>query len=244
MRLAAYDPGGAGAGAAHRCEPEEHSKGRWGMRPAAVARMGLALVALVVLVGAGGLLTGAWDIGGSTAPERPALPLPRGSHEASSAPGDAGASDDASEATSEKLYVHVAGQVADPGLYRLDEGARVAAAIEAAGGAVGEADLGRVNLAARVRDGQQVYVPATDEPGHPGAPGGAGAGAEDQQSVVNVNTATAEQLETLPGIGPARAQDLIEWRTENGPFETVEDLLQVSGIGPATLDRLREQVRV
>jgi len=214
------------------------------MRPAVVARVGLALVALVVLVGVGGLLTGAWGSGGSAAPERPALPLPRGSPEASGAPGDAGASGGASEATSDQLYVHVAGQVADPGLYRLADGARVAAAVEAAGGAVGEADLSRVNLAAPISDGQQIYVPATGEPGHPAAPGEVGAGAEDEQSVVNVNTATAEQLETLPGIGPARAQDLIQWRSENGPFETVEDLLQVSGIGPATLDRMREQVRV
>jgi len=242
------------------------------MRPAVAARVGLALVALAVLVGVGGLLTGAWGTGGSAGPERPALPLPRGSPEAPGASGGSadasggageagsggasgevgapGSSGDAvapggtSHATSDHLYVHVAGQVADPGLYRLDDGARVAAAVEAAGGAVGEADLSRVNLAAPVSDGQQIYVPATDEPGRPAATGGAGAETEDEQTVVNVNTATAEELQTLPGIGPARAQDLIQWRSENGPFEAVEDLLQVSGIGPATLDRLREQVRV
>lgn len=249
MRLAAYGPDGAGEGPAHRSEPPVRSMRRWGMRPAVVARVGLALAALAVLVGVGGLLTGAWGTGGPTTPERPALPLPRGSPGASgpsAAPAEAsrGAAEDAREATATQVYVHVAGQVADPGLYQLDDGARVAAAIEAAGGAVGQADLSRVNLAAHVSDGQQIYVPATGEPARPGAAGEPGAGPAAEQTVVNVNTAPAATLETLPGIGPSRAQDLIRWRTENGPFESVEDLLQVPGIGPATLERLREQVRV
>ena len=163
------------------------------------------------------------------------MPLPRASATATETAG--------TEAAPSQVYVHVAGQVGDPGLIHLDDGARVATAIEKAGGATDDADLSRVNLAAQVIDGQQVYVPADGEAGAPAAADPASAGGS-VEAVINVNTASADQLEELPGIGPARAADLLEWRAENGPFESVEDLLQVPGIGPATLEDLRDQVRV
>lgn len=143
------------------------------------------------------------------------------------------------------LVVHVAGAVLDPGLVELVPGSRVAEAIELAGGATDEADLDALNLAAPVADGQQVYVPregeavppATDGSGgaEPGAPG---------EALVNINTADAAGLETLPGIGPALAERIVSWRNENGPFPSVDALTNVSGIGPATLARLRDLVTV
>ena len=139
------------------------------------------------------------------------------------------------------LVVHVAGWVRKPGVYEFAEGARVVDAIERAGGAKAGADLAALNLAALLSDGQQVLVPRRGPPGSgPVTGGGGGSGT----GLVNLNTATAEQLETLPGIGPVLAQNILDYRTEHGPFRTVEDLLNVSGIGDARLEQLRDLVTV
>jgi competence protein ComEA len=136
------------------------------------------------------------------------------------------------------LVVHVAGWVRHPGVYEFPEGSRVVDAIERAGGAKQGADLAALNLAALLSDGQQVLVPKR---GPPGAPAGTGVAAN---GLININTATAEQLEELPGIGPVLAQNIVDYRTEHGPFATVEDLLNVSGIGEARLEELRDMVTV
>jgi competence protein ComEA len=145
------------------------------------------------------------------------------------------------------LVVHVVGAVRHPGLLRLREGARVADAVARAGGATARADLAALNLAAPLVDGVQVLVPlqavasapaaAGDDPRL--APGTAYAGAAGKPSLA---TATAEQLDELPGIGPITAQKILDYRAEHGPFRSVEDLDAVPGIGPAKVEQLRDLV--
>jgi competence protein ComEA len=148
------------------------------------------------------------------------------------------------EEPAREVVVHVAGAVARPGLYRLPEGSRVDDAVLQAGGAVPRAALDLVNLAAPVVDGQQVVVPlkdagggasppaATAESGAPGAPG----------AKVRLNSATLEQLDELPGVGPVTAQQILDYREANGAFRSVDELDAVPGIGPATLEQLRPLV--
>lgn len=149
------------------------------------------------------------------------------------------------------VLVHVVGEVKEPGLVTVPDGARVADALQAAGGTTGKADLTVVNLARTVVDGEQLYVPEPGEPvpgaDAPGAgPGGqAGAGGGSAAGgTVDINTADAVALEVLPGVGPSIAQAIIEWRETNGPFASVDELEDVPGIGPATLDELRDTARV
>ncbi|HEV8152027.1 MAG TPA: helix-hairpin-helix domain-containing protein [Solirubrobacteraceae bacterium] len=148
--------------------------------------------------------------------------------------------------------VHVAGAVRKPGVYRLAEGARVQDAVRRAGGAARGADLGAVNLAARVADGQQVVVPkrapaasAAAAAGEvsAGTGGGGTAGAIAQGPPISLSSATLEQLDTLDGVGPATAQKILDWRREHGGFRSVDDLGQVPGIGPQRLAALRERVQ-
>ncbi|MFD7310677.1 helix-hairpin-helix domain-containing protein [Promicromonospora sp. NPDC059942] len=148
------------------------------------------------------------------------------------------------------LLVHVVGEVARPGLVTLPDGARVADAVEAAGGVTRKADLTAVNLARAVVDGEQLYVPKPGEP-VPGAAapasgsGGGGAGsAGGTAGAVDINAADAAGLEALPGVGPSIAQAIVEWRETNGAFASVDELDDVPGIGPATLDELRDSARV
>jgi competence protein ComEA len=142
------------------------------------------------------------------------------------------------------VLVHVAGAVAAPGVQQLPAEARVIDAVEAAGGLTPSADPGRVNLAAEVVDGSQVYVPEVGED-LPTAPAAAPPGAPTgPTATVDVNAADGATLETLPGIGPATAAAIIEHRERNGPFPTVEALLEVRGIGEAKLAELRDLVRV
>jgi competence protein ComEA len=141
------------------------------------------------------------------------------------------------------IVVYVAGSVAVPGIYRLAASARVNDALLAAGGANADADLGVVNLAASVHDGERVYVPAVGEaipPAIEGAPDTSTPPAEP----VNINSATADQLDVLPGVGPATAAAIVAHRLQHGPFQTVEQLGDVRGIGPAKLDALRGLVTV
>lgn len=139
-----------------------------------------------------------------------------------------------------EVVVDVVGAVATPGLYRLDEGSRVADAVALAGGATRRANLSAVNLAAPLLDGTQIVVPRKGEqaPAPAGAAGAAGAPA----GPVHLNTASLEQLETIPGVGPVTAQRIIDFREQNGPFRSVDELDAVSGIGPKRLEQLRELV--
>ncbi len=134
------------------------------------------------------------------------------------------------------LYVHVLGAVIHPGLYVLDADARVVDALAMAGGTAEGADLRAVNLARPLSDGEQLFVPLVGEAGSSSAPANDGR--------IDLNTADQARLETLPGIGPALAQRIIQWREANGRFRSVQDLLAVSGIGEKLLAGLRELVRV
>lgn len=139
-----------------------------------------------------------------------------------------------------RLYVHVAGAVKRPGLYRVPQGARVATAIELARGTRRRADLTTVNLAAKVEDGQQIVVPARPAKRAPIAAAGP---ATDAAAQISLATATQQQLEELPGIGPVLAQSILEYRDTNGGFRSIEELLEVDGIGDQRLEDLRQAVR-
>lgn len=139
----------------------------------------------------------------------------------------------------DELVVSVVGKVANPGLVRLPEGARVADALAAAGGRLPGTEIIGLNLARKLSDGEQLLVGITPPPGR-AAPGAVSGG----QTLVNLNTATQEQLEQLPEIGPVTAQRILDWRAEYGRFDSVNQLLEVSGIGPATLEQIEDLVRV
>ena len=186
-----------------------------------------ALLAVLVLAGNRLARTGA-----SSAPDVAAAPL-----------------EPVAPARSETLVVHVVGAVRRPGLYHLHEGQRVADAVARAGGPTRKADLSALNLAAPLVDGTQVLVPARVVIAAPGAsvpgpgPGaGAAAGGVGAQPKVSLATATLEQLDALPGVGPVTAQKIIDYRTEHGPFRSVDDLDQVPGIGPTRVENLRDLV--
>ena len=142
--------------------------------------------------------------------------------------------------------MYVTGAVRHPGVYRLPGWARLDLALRRAGGATRGADLQAVNLAAKVSDGQQVIVPRRAA-GVAGEAGGAAAGdaaAGAGTGPVSLNTATLEQLDTLDGIGPTTAQKILDWRKQHGGFGSVDDLKQISGIGPKRFDALKEKVRM
>jgi competence protein ComEA len=143
------------------------------------------------------------------------------------------------------VLAHAAGAVVAPGVYQLPAGSRIADLVEAAGGASADADLNRVNLAAPVEDGQQVYVPRVGET--PTGTGGAGPATADDGAAmgpIDVNTASAETLDELPGVGPAIARAIVTYRDEHGPFGSVDELVEVPGIGEAKLAVLRDLVTV
>lgn len=154
-----------------------------------------------------------------------------------------------------KLVVHVAGAVKSPGVFTLAPGSRVFQAVDAAGGALPAAELAALNLAAPLTDGLQILVPTREQaaampantgagqlPGQPTVtPGGAGTGL---QGLINVNTATAVELDALPGIGPVLAERIVAWRTEHGPYASVDALDAVSGIGAKLLAGIRDLVTV
>lgn len=137
-----------------------------------------------------------------------------------------------------KLVVHVVGAVRRPGLYRLPREARIADAVAKAGGPTLRADVSLVNLAAPLADGTQVVVPRRAPPVAGAQPGSGGAGA-GTAGPVHLNTATLEQLDSLPGIGPVTAQKILDYRQQHGAFASVDDLDAVPGIGPARLEQLR-----
>jgi competence protein ComEA len=138
-----------------------------------------------------------------------------------------------------EVAVYVTGAVLEPGVYYLPEECRVQDALDAAGGPTANADLDRVNLAQRVHDEDQIYFPEVGEENLPSTGTG---GSEPGQ--VDINTASAQELEELPGIGPTLAQSIIEHRESHGPFSTIEEIMDVRGIGQGVLENIRELITV
>ncbi|MFK4729209.1 ComEA family DNA-binding protein [Agromyces mediolanus] len=212
--------------------------------------VGAAVVVFIAAIAAAALLSffgsGGGDAGAVRGGGAPAEP---GTADAAGAESAAVGEQLTGTASSPVLLVHVLGAVDEPGLVELAPGARVIDAIAAAGGLAPDADPGGVNLARPVADGEQLVVPRPGEappPGAPGSPGAAGpVAAPDgaaQPGVVRLNTAGLAELDTLPRIGPALAQRILDWRAANGGFTSVEQLLEVAGIGDAVFAGLVDRV--
>jgi competence protein ComEA len=149
-------------------------------------------------------------------------------------------------ATPQPLRVYISGAVVHPDVYRLPPDSIVKDAIDAAGGPAPGADLDRVNQAQPLHDGEQVYVPRAGEASPPVAqPSSPTPGASPARAGrVNINTATAQELETLPGIGPALAQRIVDYRAAHGPFQTIEQIKDVPGIGDAIFEKIKDLIEV
>jgi competence protein ComEA len=229
--------------------------GWWFLRPSAPS-----LDATIPLAGAPASASTGSGSAGATSSGSPAGVASAGDTGSSSVPGAV------TSTTAGDVVVQAAGAVAHPGVYRLPASARVDDLVRAAGGLSADADGDRVNLAAPVADGARIWFPHHGEDQPPdvvagGSPSGGGVGATTPgtggsgsgsgsggagapPAIVDLNTATAEQLDTLPGVGPATAQAILSYRTEHGRFSAVDDLLDVRGIGDAKLEQLRPYVSV
>ncbi|HWE81305.1 MAG TPA: ComEA family DNA-binding protein [Gaiellaceae bacterium] len=202
----------------------------------AVAACALVLIFLAArLFGASASTSPESQVGDGDSASIPALTTPDGSGSESGSVDDSGAAAPVSESTI--VVVDVAGAVRRPGLYRLPQGSRIADAISRAGGMSRAADRALVNLAAPLADGEQVLVPSS-VPGGP-APAETASAGPSPQSPVDLNTATAEQLDALPGVGPVTAQKIVDYRNQHGPYRSVDDLDAIPGIGPAKIANLQ-----
>ncbi len=209
--------------------PEQLREARW--EPGRPGALALSLVAaLAALIAA----VGVWRERPVPEPT-PALPLVT----ADTAPGPSATAPPAAP----EVVVSVAGRVARPGLIRLPDGTRVADALTAAGGPLPGTDLMGLNIARRLSDGEQLLVGVAPPPGQP-VDGAAPSTAPDTSRKVDLNTATLQQLDVLPGVGPVTAQRILDWRAAHGRFTSVDQLREVTGIGQARLARLKDLVRV
>ena len=181
--------------------------------------------------------------GDDNAPIQVVLPTP-GADEATASTSSGGAGNAGLE---EALIVYVSGAVHNPGVYRLQPGQRLADALSAAGGATNDANVDAVNLALRVQDEKQYHIPRVGETPPPVASLTGESGtttASSCRGLIDLNAASSTQLDTLPGIGPELANRIVAHREQNGPFAPVEQITEVSGIGPATFEKIRELVAV
>ncbi|MCL4498775.1 MAG: helix-hairpin-helix domain-containing protein [Chloroflexi bacterium] len=192
----------------------------WGLR---LTKAQLSVVSLLVIA----LVVGLIIVNGRGAPAKVvSLKAPAGKKET---------------ATVEMVVVHVAGAVARPGVYRLPKGSRVNDAILAAGSSLPEADQGALNLAAKLLDGQRVYLPVK---GQAPAVQGAEDGSSQASSLINLNTAGALDLDKLPGVGEVLAKRIVDYRMANGGFKRIEELQRVEGIGAKKFGDLKDKVTV
>ncbi len=145
--------------------------------------------------------------------------------------------------TEKPIVVHITGAVPRPGVYALPQGARIQDGISAAGGFLAEADKTNINLAQLLDDGEKLDVPYM-EGGSPVITTPVPEVVTSTTELININTASAAELDTLPGIGPTTAQKIIDYRTQNGPFVNTEDIINVSGIGPGTYERIKTLITV
>ena len=221
----------------------EPLRGRVALGPAQ-----LAVVA--VLVAAGLAVTAWWVVRSDPSPVAPVAPAAPGPAEPLATPsgdgatGPAGPTASGGAAAGDTVTVDVAGKVRRPGIAVLDPGARVVDALEAAGGARPGADLSGLNLARLLVDGEQILVGVAVPAAAPPAGASPGAAATPGVTLVNINTADLAGLETLPEVGPVTAQAIITWREDNGGFTAVDELLEVDGIGEATLEAMAPFVTV
>lgn len=232
-------------------------KNRFRLEGKALGSLAIALALVLIVLWGRTAALGALEHAGDASP---GTPMPSVEEPSPSALQSVPATQDASQpdmpaapapppAGSGQLVVYVSGAVASPGVYTLPAGARVNDAVTLAGGIAENAERALVNLAAPVSDGQHVHIAAVGETPMAAATGG---GTETSSTVtgtgqagaVNLNTATNEELQSLPGIGPALAGAVVAWREENGGFRAVEDLLEVSGIGQAKFAQLKDRVAV
>jgi competence protein ComEA len=190
---------------------------------------------LATIAVAGSVLLVWWLLSGRPETSDPAAPLAFGTSATPSAAG--------SKAPAPEVIVDVVGKVRRPGIVTVPKGSRVYQAIEAAGGLKGRVDTATLNMARVLTDGEQILV-GIEPVAAPAGSAGASSGTPGSTGKVNLNTATAEQLDSLPGVGPVTAQAILSWRDENGAFGSVDDLLDVRGIGDATLAELRDLVTV
>jgi competence protein ComEA len=195
--------------------------------------IGLVVVVAVTMAGAG-----LWYVRSLPKP----VSIAAGAPPAAAAPSAGAVASAAPSPSGPPIIVDVTGWVHEPGVYEFAQGERVIDAVERAGGARNGADLSVLNLAAPLTDGTQVVVPKQGAAAAGTAPGETGGGSA--AGLININTASATEFETLSGIGEVLAGAIVDYRTENGPFASVDDLENVSGIGPATLEEIRDQVTV
>lgn len=187
------------------------------------------VVLLLLLAGGAVLVLGGRFLPGSSVPAPELAPV---------VSAGAGGAPTPADPSRGPVFVHVVGAVRRPGVYRLAAGSRARDAVRRAGGPVARADLGSVNLAALLADGEQVVVPRRVQPGAPAA----GPAASAPAAIVHLNGASAADLDSLEGIGPALAERIVAYRTAHGGFRSVDELDEVSGIGPVRLEALRPRL--
>lgn len=221
-----------------RRKPRRSHSSRGQMKPTlAVGVVVVAVMAAIVVAAALGAFRGGVVIERESAPIS-TLSITAATPSAASTP----------EPATDPVFVHIDGAVVAPGVYEMTGSLpRVNDAVMAAGGLAGDADTSALNLAAVLSDGEKIYVPRQGEVVAGQASSGAASGSDvgaSSSGVININTATAEELDSLPGIGPSTAAAIVEDRERNGPFASPEDLMRVSGIGEGKFSKLKDQIRV
>lgn len=221
-----------------RRKPRRSHSSRGQMKPTlAVGAVVVAVMAAIVVAAALGAFRGGVVIERESAPIS-TLSITAATPSAASTP----------EPATDPVFVHIDGAVVAPGVYEMTGSLpRVNDAVMAAGGLAGDADTSALNLAAVLSDGEKIYVPRQGEVVAGQASSGAASGSDvgaSSSGVTNINTATAEELDSLPGIGPSTAAAIVEDRERNGPFASPEDLMRVSGIGEGKFSKLKDQIRV